>query len=121
MVKLRLVTDDDISGLAAEPHPSECVACFLDRMTRAHGCSNRLTWAALWRDRQAPRATALEQRLESQGGFCDCEVLMNVYARPEWLDDDPDAEAGLDAEPPECFGVRKGSSQPCLRWIAGPL
>jgi len=119
MVKLRLVTDDDISGPVAMPHPSECVACFVDRMIRAHGCSDRLTWASLWRDQRAPRATALERRLQSQGGFCDCEVLMNVYARPEWLGDDPDADP--DADPPACCGVRKGSTRPCRRWIAAPL
>ena len=120
MVKLRLVTDDDLPAApAATPYPSECVACFIDRMTRAHGCSDRLTWASRWRDQRAPRATALERRLESRGGFCDCEVLMNVYARPERLGDGSDADP--DAEPLECLGVRKGSTRPCIRWITAPL
>jgi hypothetical protein len=119
MARLRLVTDDDMPGPPAMPNPSECVPCFVDRMTRAHGCSNRLTWASLWRDQQAPRATALERRLESRGGLCDCEVLRNVYVRPEWLGSNPAAHA--DAEAPACLGVRKGSTQPCMRWITAPL
>jgi hypothetical protein len=128
MARLRLVTDDGLPGPPAEPDPYECLACFVDRMTRAHGCSNRLTWATLWRDRCAPRATALERRLETKGGFCDCEVLTNVYARTQWLRDqwatvddelvDDDADDDSDAAPPACFGVRRGSSQPCAHWVA---
>lgn len=123
---LRLVTDD-LPDPPAEPDSRECVACFVDRMTRAHGCSNQLTWAALWRDRCAPRATALERRLRAKGGYCDCEMLMNVFVRQEWLreqwawatdvDDDDPVEDDPDAEPPECFGVRKGSTQPCAHWV----
>jgi Protein of unknown function (DUF2695) len=123
MARLRLVSDEDAPGPPADPYPHECVACFVERMTRAHGCSNQLTWAALWRDRCAPRATALERRLQSRGGFCDCEMLTNVYARTEWLREqwvtDPDdlAPDDPDAEPPPCFGVRKGSTQPCAHWV----
>ena len=70
--------------------------------------------------------------MRANGGYCDCEMLMNVYVRQEWLrerwewadeDDDDPAEIGAevepepDAEPPECFGVRKGSTQPCAHWL----
>jgi Protein of unknown function (DUF2695) len=117
MVTLRLVSDDE-PGPLAQPDPGECVACFLDRMVGTYGCSDRLTWAGLWRDRAAPRASALERRLRSRGGYCDCEVLMNVFARRTWLaaqgtGDDADPEA----EPPPCLGVRKGSTRPCYHWI----
>ena len=128
MVMLRVVSDDDRPGPPTGPYPYECVACFVDRMTRLHGCTNQLTWATRWRDRCAPRATALERRLQANGGFCDCEVLMNVYARPEWLreewDDaeESDVEAPAadapDAPPPPCFGVRKGSTQACAHWTS---
>lgn len=123
MVTLRLVSDDDRSGPASEPYPHECVACFVDRMTRLHGCTDRLTLVKRWRDRCAPRATALERRLEAKGGFCDCEVLMNVYARLEWLweqggaADEPVAD-DRDGAPPPCFGVRKGSTQACAHWTS---
>jgi uncharacterized protein DUF2695 len=116
MVTLRLVGDDDLPGPPAQPRPSECLPCFVDRMISAYGCSDQLTWVCLWRDRRAPRATALERRLETRGGFCDCEVLANVFVRPATAGasgDDIDPEA----EPPPCRGVRKGSTQPCGQWI----
>lgn len=117
MVTLRLVSGDE-PGPLAQPDPGECVACFLDRMVGTYGCSDRLTWAGLWRDRAAPRASALERRLRARGGYCDCEVLMNVFARRTWqaapaTGDDAEREA----EPPPCLGVRKGSTRPCDHWI----
>ncbi|WP_347754265.1 DUF2695 domain-containing protein [Agrococcus sp. ProA11] len=60
------------------PHPHECLACYLDRAVATFGCSGDLRLAQRYRDRLAPRATALERRLEAGGGFCDCEVLMNA-------------------------------------------
>ncbi len=105
---LRVMDDDEVPGPPALPGPRECLACFVERMVEAHGCGNRLQWALLWRDRRAPRATALERRLQAGGGYCDCEVLANVYARKqEWFG----------AEPPPCLEVnRAGSSQPCASW-----
>jgi Protein of unknown function (DUF2695) len=123
MVKLRLVTDGDRPGPPDEPAPDECLACFVDRMMRLYGCANRLTWAMRWRDRRAPRATALRRRLEARGGFCDCEVLMNVHVRPEWLPgpwgevDSRPATTGEGTAPP-CFGVRRGSTQACAHWTS---
>lgn len=123
MANLRLIRGEDQPDLTAEPRPYECVACFLDRVIRMHGCDNQLTWALRWRDRRAPRATALRRRLEAHGGFCDCEVLMNVYARPEWLrgqwdDADQPVVDDRDVAPPPCFGVRKGSTQVCAHWTS---
>jgi Protein of unknown function (DUF2695) len=132
VVTLRLVTDEEVPGPPAEPRRHECVACFVDRMTRAYGCSDHLSWVARWRDRCAPRATALERRLRAKGGYCDCEMLTNVYARSEWLreqwewagEDDGEsadgASVGAEAEsaPPPCLGVRRGSTQPCPHWVA---
>jgi Protein of unknown function (DUF2695) len=117
MVTLRLVSDGEPEP-PAQPAPGECVACFLDRMVGAYGCSDRLTWAGLWRDRAAPRASALERRLRSRGGYCDCEVLMNVFARRTWLAAQATgAEVDPEAEPPPCLGVRKGCTRPCGRWV----
>lgn len=90
------------------PHPHECLACYLDRAVDAFGCGGDLRLAQHYRDLLAPRATALEQRLEAGGGYCDCEVLMNAVepARRLWespprmlpvaptaTDDDGDDEA----------------------------
>lgn len=89
-----------------EPRSRECLACFVSRMLAEFGCDNHLRWVARWRDACAPRATALETRLENRGGFCDCEVAFNVY--PEVMLREEGEEA------PPCKGVsRRGSTRPC--------
>lgn len=122
--------------------PGECLACYLQRMVHEHGCVEH-RFVTAYRDRAAPRATALHARLRRLGGFCDCEVLLNAYVlatdlrtearleaqrrRASELDDDDAYEAArsaLDAfygreepvEPAPCDGVRAGSTQPCTRW-----
>jgi len=123
----RLTIEDEPPGLIAVPRDRECVVCFVDRMVHAYGCSGRLTWAALWRDRRAPAARALERRLGRKGGYCDCEVLVNAFVRPElvlariagaWTAEDEALEKELSQRPPDCSGVRLGSSQSCDRWVA---
>lgn len=67
--------EQELRGIAeqlVEPHPSECLLCFMARVVDEFGCDNTLRWAARFRDRRAPRATALEKRLGDVGGFCDC-------------------------------------------------
>ena len=117
MVTLRLVTDDELPGPPARPRLGECLACFVDRMTTAYGCSDQLTWVGMWRDQRAPRATVLERRLRRRGGYCDCKVLVNVFARraesaARFTGEDVDPEA----DPPPCLGVRRGSTRPCGHW-----
>ncbi len=118
---LRLVVQDEPPGPPAVPAPGECLVCFLERMVSAYGCNNRLLFAQLWRDRMAPRATALERRLGAKGGYCDCEVLMNAYVRrDDYLRElAGDYDAPADDVPP-CLGVSRGSSQPCGHWIRRP-
>jgi hypothetical protein len=93
----------EYAGRLATIQPRECLACYLDRVLRDTGCDGSLRLARAYRDAVAPRATALERRLGDHGGFCDCEVLMNVY----W--------ARSDRVVP-CLGVRRGSTQPCELW-----
>ncbi|MQA62727.1 MAG: DUF2695 domain-containing protein [Actinophytocola sp.] len=91
-----------------QPRDHECLACYVERMVTEFGCDNKLRWARRWRGMCAPRAVALERRLEDRGGFCDCEVLYNVY--PERLPED--------AHTPllPCAGVgRRGSTKPCAK------
>ena len=102
--------DDELPGPPALPGPRECLVCFVERMVVAYGCGNRLHWAALWRDRRAPRATALERRLQRSGGYCDCEVLANAYARREEWDGD---------EPPRLPGGQPRWLDPAVRALAG--
>lgn len=97
------------------PLVKECLACYVFRMLE-YGCDG-LKWSLTYRDMRAPRATALERKFPELGGYCDCEVVANVYHpnEPMWSLD----EAGeLDEDnPPSCLTVRRGSIQPCGLWL----
>lgn len=100
--------EDLVRGLAAtltSPLPAECLPCYLDRMLRTAPCDGTLRLAKRYRDAVAPRATALERRMQDRGGFCDCEILWNVY------------NAKSDEVIP-CLGVRRGNTSPCDLWTA---
>lgn len=93
----------DLAAAIMAPRAGECLACYLDRVLRDAPCDGSLGLSRTYRDVLAPRAIALESRLENGGGFCDCEVLFNVY----WSKTD-------DVEP--CRGARRGSTKPCELW-----
>lgn len=85
------------------PRQGECLCCFLFRALDEHGCDETLRWSRIWRDQVAPSRTGLEQHLRSRGGFCDCEVLMNVHSpRREPAQDEslPPCQAAANTEPP---------------------
>ncbi len=93
----------EFSRRLADPRPRECLRCYLMRMLAAFGCDNTHRWTIRWRELRAPHATALLERLAERGGFCDCEVIMNVY---------PDYPEGAGILP--CAGVsRAGSTEHC--------
>lgn len=90
----------ELSRGLTEPGERECLRCYILRMLAQFGCDNTLRWANQWQSLRAPRASALAKSLMRQGGYCDCEVILNVYPEPE--------------EPLPCAGVsRAGSTQPC--------
>jgi hypothetical protein len=92
-----------ISRSLTAPGDRECLRCYLLRMLNEFGCSGTLRWAEYWRDLRAPRAQALARRLAARGGFCDCEVILNVYPQ--------DIETW---QLLPCTGVsRRGSTKPC--------
>jgi Protein of unknown function (DUF2695) len=68
-----------LSRRLTEPGERECLRCFLLRMFNEFGCDGTHRWTIRWRAERAPRARALLRRLERMGGFCDCEVLLNVF------------------------------------------
>jgi hypothetical protein len=95
----------DLNAQLTAPRERECLPCYVARMVTDFSCDNQLRWSTRWRDHNAPRATGLPDRLRKRGGFCDCEVLFNVY--PDHLPE----EVG-DLVP--CSGVgRRGSTEPC--------
>ncbi|MDO5534052.1 MAG: DUF2695 domain-containing protein [Propionibacteriaceae bacterium] len=106
------------------PSGRECLLCYVQRMVATHGCDTTLRFAQHFRAVRAPRATALERRLISKGGFCDCEIFLNAYdVSPEvWSPEivrtyDCCGVQMLEQAPlPSCYGVRTGSTQPCPVW-----
>jgi hypothetical protein len=98
----------DLDETLTAPGERECLPCYLNRMLATVRCNNELRWAEIW-GRQN-NARGLRRWLQSNGGYCDCEVLFNVY--PDVLPED-DNEA-LDA----CLGIRSpGSTQPCPVYV----
>lgn len=132
---------DGASARILTPRPGECLVCYVFRQLREFGCNGTHRFAEVYRDRTAPRATALLDRLSSMGACCcDCEMFLNAFAlthRP-WMtsmsfgeligtrfDSDEAAELreefGIDPPPAETFYlccrlVRRGSTQPCGNW-----
>lgn len=109
-----------------QPIAGECLLCFVIRMLDDFGCDDTLRFARAYRDAVAPRATRLEWRLGSSGGYCDCEIFLNGWevASRFWTPEREVERDGCaevwDAEPPAvvpaCLGVRRGSTQPCPVW-----
>lgn len=108
----------DLADHLTRPSDDECLLCYVIRMLSEFGCDTTLRWATRWRDVRVPRATGLERRLESRGGFCDCEVFWNGWTLradllvPDQFDRDP----AWPEELPTCAGVDRRSSQPCRLW-----
>jgi hypothetical protein len=108
----------DRSAELTTPAGGECLCCYVVRMLDAFGCDNTLRWARCFRDERAPRATGLERRLGSMGGYCDCEIFMNglsLVDRLRVLDPLTD-ELVWPKERPACGGVRRSSTQWCDNW-----
>lgn len=64
------------------PRRNDCLACYLHRALEQRECDGKLTLTHEWQGHQRllrRRTGGLTAWLKSRGGFCDCEVLMNVY------------------------------------------
>ncbi len=91
----------------------ECLPCYLYRVAGETRCDGSLRGLSFYRDESAPRASALERKVRLLGGFCDCEVLLNVV-RPATTEAMRLIDAGEDLV---CKGVRRGTIQPCENWL----
>jgi len=93
----------DLAERLTAPGERECLRCYLLRLITEFGCDGTYRWTIRWRDVRAAQPRGLLRQFERRGGFCDCEVLMNVF--PDY----PPA-----SRPLPCAGVaRQGSSRPC--------
>ena len=110
-----------LAARAAEvttPADGECALCYVNRMLEAFGCDTTLRWARRWRALRLPRATGLERRLETRGGFCDCEIFINGWdLRADLQVPDEEGELEWPLLRPPCAGVGGRSSQPCAIWV----
>lgn len=107
---------------ATDPGGGECVACYVHRMLRAHGCDSTLRWAGRFRDLRSPTGSSLERRFTERGGLCDCEIFehdlrlaRHVLVRDLHTDALEEPE-----ERPACGGVRRTSTRPCTNWERQP-
>lgn len=119
----------DAAQVLTTPRSGECLLCFVCRQLQEFGCNNQQRFILHYRDLAAPRATALQRRLWQKGGFCDCEIFLNV-CRPHdelWTPgrmeiDEEGFEIWHEAQPPKvmpaCGTVRRGSTQPCYNWVS---
>ena len=99
------------ASLTVPGRDGECLLCFVARMLDDFGCDTTLRFAKHYRDLRAPRATALEARLGRIGGFCDCEIFMNVMTLAEHhLKRDETGESRAPERLPICVGVRRGGN-----------
>jgi hypothetical protein len=60
---------------------------YVDEMCSLHGCDNSLQHAETWARANGVSWSDLSRGLRALGGFCDCEIGMNVAE--EGADDDP--------------------------------
>ena len=107
-----------MSERLAAPQPAECLPCFTARMLEDVGCNGTLHWAEVWGARR-PAAGGLLRRLQSRGGYCDCEVLGNVWRQAEdpLAFDEPAGDPLGAAERPACGGVGARSAESCPVWV----
>jgi Protein of unknown function (DUF2695) len=68
--------------LPLQPAQLIALARAIDAGLRAHGCDNTLRAARAWARREKVRWRWLRAALEDRGGFCDCEVVLNVVDDP---------------------------------------
>lgn len=74
--------DDDPRGRSAPltilPAQQTALAAAISASVRERGCDNTLRSAQEWAAREGLGWAGFQAQLESHGGYCDCEVLLNV-------------------------------------------
>ena len=98
------------------PHHNECLVCFLLRVVPLLEPSG-FAMTRRYRDSNAPRAIKLGDRLEQLGISGDFQLLQaGVVCNSNIWEVERCPDCGVPADAPYCFGVRKGSTQPCELW-----
>ena len=106
-----------LTNSLAAPRPNECLVCFLVLVVPMLEPAG-FAMTSRFRDTNAPRATSLGARLSQLGIYGDAQLLQAgvVGNLAVWeVERCPDCDIPMEA--PHCFGVRRGSTQPCDLWI----
>jgi hypothetical protein len=69
--------------LPLEPAQRGALQRAIDAGLSGRGWDNTLCAAKAWARREKVPWAWLRDELEDRGGFCDCEVLLNVFRPPE--------------------------------------
>ncbi|WP_019413165.1 DUF2695 domain-containing protein [Paenisporosarcina sp. TG20] len=66
--------------LNISPEQLELLGRYLEQKVESSGCNHTLTHTKEWLDENIPKnkKSKVIKSIQNQGGFCDCEVLMNV-------------------------------------------
>jgi uncharacterized protein DUF2695 len=78
--------DDDevpLAPLPLEPAKRASLIRAIDAGLRERGCDNTVRAAKAWARKEKVPWPWLRTQLEERGGFCDCEVLLNVFRPPD--------------------------------------
>lgn len=69
-----------MTSLAAVPNPchDDCLECWLQGRLDVGDCRGTLDFVEVWARSRAADSDDLVEFLASRGGYCDCEVLLNV-------------------------------------------
>ena len=62
------------------PEQLELLGTYLEKKVDSSGCNHTLTHTKKWLDENIPKnkKSKFIKSMQNQGGFCDCEILMNV-------------------------------------------
>ena len=73
MPKAQVISIDQRS-----PRPDECLYCYLSRVMETFGCDHTVKLTRRWITAQQRSHNWVLRWAETQGGYCDCEVLLNT-------------------------------------------
>ena len=71
-----------LAPLALPPGQVAALVAAIERGLRERGCDTTLRAAQAWAVREEISWPSLRTALEDRGGFCDCEVLLNIVEPP---------------------------------------
>ncbi|WP_336769779.1 DUF2695 domain-containing protein [Bacillus bombysepticus] len=66
--------------ISLSPVQLETLGAFLDEMINSKGCDHSHKYTKSWLENNVPKSkiSKIIKAMRNQGGFCDCEVLLNV-------------------------------------------